>query len=425
MSCPRTLTVLEHEFVPVTDEPVSGTQGDASSEGAGITALEAQALLRLNETRRGFCQALAGGLKFAQYCGIVRLPTRVLEILPKIGMAEARADGELPRARAALLNMLHSARGMAITRVDTADQQAVRAPLLDVFVEAFLQCSLAQARRGLLSRYVPHADDLPVVRGRFQAHGHVRRNLGRPHLLHCEFDEFTADNAYNRAVRAALEACRSWMTRQATQRLWFEVHSRYANVASVPMTAAAVARLPRERMTRRYEPLLSWCEWLLSLASPALAAGGTQAPALLFDMNRLFEAHVSALEEAQAGPGRTVRRQGPAQALAACGNTELFSLKPDITVWRNPGDGTAERIEQVIDAKWKRVDPGAADFGVDASDLYQLLAYALRYGCGRLALAYPEPGPAYGAGPRRTFDVAAGVWPQALQVEVRTVPLWI
>lgn len=257
----RTVTVLEHEVIPVFE---GGHAPDVSAEGAPwLSEAEAQALLRLNDLRRGFCQRLSGGIKLAQHCGIVRLPTCVVEVLPKVGMADARTTDELERSRGALLAMLHSARQVAITKIGSAPQQAVRAPLLDIFIEAFLHCALEQARRGLISRYVAHADDLPVIKGRFQAHGHVRRNLARPHLLHCEYDEFTADNAYNRAVRATLDACRTWLINGNTQRLWFETHARYVSISSVRMSAKDVASLPRDRTTHRYAPLLTWCEWIL------------------------------------------------------------------------------------------------------------------------------------------------------------------
>jgi 5-methylcytosine-specific restriction enzyme subunit McrC len=205
----RTVTVLEHEVIPVFE----GSQvPDVSADVAPwLSEPEAQALLRLNDLRRGFCQRLSGGIKLAQHCGIVRLPTCVVEVLPKVGMADARTTDELERSRGALLAMLHSARQVRHHESGNAPQQAVHAPLLDIFIEAFLHCALDQARKGLISRYVAHADDLPVIKGRFQAHGHVRRNLARPHLLHCEYDEFTADNAYNRAVRATLDACRTWV----------------------------------------------------------------------------------------------------------------------------------------------------------------------------------------------------------------------
>ena len=418
----RTVTVLEHEVIPIIeggDDP-----GMLAAAVPWLSEVEAQALLRLNHLRRGFCQRLSGGIKLAQHCGIVRLPTCVVEVLPKVGVADARTPDEMERSRGALLAMLRSARQVAITKIGPVPQQAVQAPLLDIFIEAFLHCALDQARRGLLSRYVAHADDLPVIKGRFQAHSHIRRNLARPHLLHCEYDEFTANNAYNRAVRATLDACRHWATRASTQRMWFETHARYASVSAVKMSAADVARLPRDRTTHRYGPLLTWCEWLLAMASPALSAGASQAPGLLFDMNKLFEAHSARLEEAGAGPDRIVQIQGPPLSLATHGQVEAFMLKPDITVWRVGHDGAAANIDRVVDAKWKRLDPQAADFGVAEADVYQLLAYALRYGCTSLELAYPRPSGNENFVHLPVFKIQAEGLVGSITIKVKLVPLW-
>ncbi len=418
----RTVTVLEHEVVPVIDG--AEAPGMMAGSDSWLSEFEAQALLRLNDLRRGFCQRLSGGIKLAQHCGIVRLPTCVVEVLPKVGISDARTPYEVERSRGALLAMLHSARQVALTKVGPVPQQAVRAPLLDIFIEAFLYCALDQARRGLLSRYVAHVDDLPVIKGRFQAHGHVQSNLARPHLLHCEYDEFTADNAYNRAVRATLEACRTWVGRASIQRLWFETHSRYASISVIKMTAADVARLPRDRTTHRYGPLLTWCEWILAMASPALSAGASQAPGLLFDMNKLFEAHVAKLEEASAGQDCIVHRQGPPQHLAAHGTSDVFLLKPDITVWHIGQDGSPTGIDRVVDAKWKRLAPQAPDFGVDEADVYQLLAYAIRYECTSLELAYPMPLGSDKCERPPLFRLQAADWGGTVSIKVKLVPLW-
>ncbi|PIQ51955.1 MAG: restriction endonuclease [Comamonadaceae bacterium CG12_big_fil_rev_8_21_14_0_65_59_15] len=418
----RTVTVLEHEVIPIVEE---GCAPDGDTR-AWLSEVEAQALLRLNDLRRGFCQRLSGGVKLAQYCGIVRLATCVLEVLPKVGMDDARTADELEHSRGALLAMLHSAHQVIVTKVGAVPQQSVRAPLLDIFIEAFLLCALDQARRGMLSRYVSHADDLPVVKGRFHAHGHIRSNLARPHLLHCEYDEFTSDNPYNHAIRATLDACGTWVRRATTKRLWFETHARYASVSPVRMSTVDVARLPRDRTTRRYETVLTWCEWLLAMNSPALSAGVTQTPGLLFDMNKLFEAYVSGLEEAKTGDTYIVHRQGPVKALASQGDAPAFLLKPDITIWNAAPDGSALSISRVLDAKWKRLDPQGSNWGVDQSDVYQLLAYAIRYRCRKLELIYPMLLPTADGNtgnPNFTILVPGGE-SDAIEVCVKTVPLW-
>jgi 5-methylcytosine-specific restriction enzyme subunit McrC len=80
----------------------------------------------------------------------------------------------------------------------------------------------------------------------------------------------------------------------------------------------------------------------------------------------------------------------------------------------------------VVDAKWKRLDPHAADFGVDEADVYQLLAYALRYGCPQLELVYPAAVPdGEGLQERLVFKIAAiGEVGPPIEIRVKTVALW-
>lgn len=391
MQAPRSVIAVEHELIPVVEEPRPAAANDRStSDATYVTAQEAESLLKINEQRPGFCQRVVGGVKLAQHCGIVRTASCVLEIVPKVGIATHGDDAS--RGRAALLAMLHHARRLKISSTDSAPMGAVRAPLLEIFIQEFLLCALGVAQPGLISRYVPESGDITVVRGRFHAQGQIRHNLARPHLLHCEYDEFTVDNPYNRTIRAALDACRHWAKLAPTQRLWFELHARLMGVAQVRVTSADVRRLSYDRQTMRYRAVMQWCEWLLDLVSPDLRGGGAAASGLLFDMNKLFEDYVCHREESkESDSSNLVIRQGPERALAMQNKQSVFMLKPDITIWKKSSADSKFRLNRVVDAKWKSLNPASNDWGVDRADVYQLLAYSKRYRCLRLELVYPRP----------------------------------
>ena len=81
----------------------------------------------------------------------------------------------------------------------------------------------------------------------------------------------------------------------------------------------------------------------------------------------------------------TVRAQGPMRHLATDGaGREAFRLKPDVVLMERG------QARFVLDAKWKRLDPDAANHGVSQDDAYQLFAYGTRYGCRRVILVYPR-----------------------------------
>ena len=421
----RSVTVLEHEWVAVHDRAHgrSATMPDDAQQ-AWLTPEEAQALLRLNAQRPGFCQASFGGIKLAQYCGIVRLPTCIVEVLPKVSLDDDRAPEELRRSRGTLLRMLHSADTLALTILHATPQSTTQAPLLDVFIETFLNFTLDQARRGLLFRYVQESDGLRTLRGRFNSREQARHSIVRPHLLQCDFDAFTADNPYNQAVRATLQSCRAWISRAHTQRLWFEAQACLAGVSLRQMTGQDVARLARDRTTRHYEPLLRWCQWLLSLDSPGLRSGLHEAPGLLFDMNTLFENIVSVEVEASVGDDLLVQRQAPARYLAHVGETQgVFLMAPDITVATRARADAASRIVRIVDAKWKRLTPSSTSWGVGVDDIYQMLAYALRYQCRHVELVYPMPEHQRRSLPAPPCFSLPGNGPEPIEVSVRTLAL--
>jgi 5-methylcytosine-specific restriction enzyme subunit McrC len=419
----RVITVLEHEVVPVVSEFEAGRRLGAGDATAWLTESEAVSLLGFNEARPGLCERVGSGVRLAQYCGVLRCGSLVLEVLPKAGMNDARLPEEVGGARAALIGMLNVAGGLRLTAMDDVGQTLVRAPLMEVFVQAFLRCALEQARRGLLFRYLARAGNLTVARGRFDVHAHLRQNLARPHLLHCAYDEFSADNPYNQAVRATLDVCKPWLRTFSGQRLWFEAHARFAEVSAVRMRAGDVAYLRRDRTTRHYGPVLDWCEMLLGLLNPALRSGTDNAPGLMFDMNKLFEAYVLHLEEHVVDAAHVVRAQGPERYLASSGETAVFRLRPDVTLWQRASDSRDTEIVRIVDAKWKRVDPAKTRWGVREEDVYQLLAYAIAYGCKDLQLVYPAPDglPADAMPPVFTIDAASLAAP--VTVRVRTVRL--
>ena len=99
---------------------------------------------------------------------------------------------------------------------------------------------------------------------------------------------------------------------------------------------------------------------------------------LLFPMSDLFEEFVGRSMKAALDPG-AVRLQHTGCFALASRERRLFALRPDIVV-----DGNI-----VIDTKWTMLKPDEPGYGVDQSDVYQMLAYARAYDARRLVLLYP------------------------------------
>jgi 5-methylcytosine-specific restriction enzyme subunit McrC len=88
----RFLTALEHQPIPVTSD----------GNGWSLTPDEAERLAQIGEQRPGFCEIGHRKVKLAQFCGVVAMGERVLEILPKTQDGSSTAD----ECRGVLLRLL-------------------------------------------------------------------------------------------------------------------------------------------------------------------------------------------------------------------------------------------------------------------------------------------------------------------------------
>lgn len=371
------LSALEHQPIPVTPD----------GSGWSLTPAEAERLAQIGEQRPGFCEIGHRKVKLAQFCGVVGLGERVLEILPKTHDGVSTAE----ECRGVLLRLLRWTERFPQFQHRSVSQHLRRAPLLDAFIAAFFDAVTALTQGGLLKQYQEHEDDLTVVRGRIA----ITRQLGdyanRPDLVACAFDELTVDNHWNRVVKKAIRCTRPWIRSVELNRQWVELMCVLDDVDDTRLSGADVSRLLFNRQAERYRVAIDWARWILALLAPALRAGrSSEAPALLFDMNKLFESAVATVARRRIYglSGLTVEAQDTSRTLATVISQDRvepgFQLRPDLVFRRG------EAVVAVADTKWKLIgwDSKRRLMPVEA-DMYQIHAYASAFQCCELALIYP------------------------------------
>ncbi len=324
------------------------------------------------------------GLRTSSLCGLVRAGGWNLEILPKIYDSTTHVPD-----RGLLVGMLADCFNVPVWQGDTAESGT--ADLLTIIIRAFLYEARSQLRQGWLKAYITIEERLARPRGRLMLQEQVRRGRAHAHTMQCAFDELTVNHAHNQVVKAAMRVAKKELPvgsqlATLTERLEFSLD----DVADIPLGADEIDRLPRQRLTQRYDRLLVLSSWLLRLLGPDVLGGTAQGLALLFDMNRLFQDYVgNALDGAiRRHPLRTrlrLTRERPIRALVADASAcERFMMKPDLCLHFD------NRLIAILDTKWKRLLPDELKAGVDQPDLYQLLAYGHTYRCDQLTLIYPE-----------------------------------
>lgn len=363
------LVAFEHETIAVSAIPGPHSLGQE----------ECERLAAIGERYPGFCKRGHNKVVLAQYCGVVSLGGgRVLEVAPKLGKGKR---GELA-GRSLLLRMLQTVYELP-RLAGSASQTLEKAPLIDALALIFFDELLRLVKGGLHRAYSSECDNLQSIKGRLLIGEHVARNSGRMDRALCEFDELTPDVGPNRVLVLALKTMRPWLSQIDSQRRWTELMAAFVDISQASTHEVKGIRLTRQ--TSRYRDALRFAHWIIDMLSPALRGGSEEAPAMLFDMNILFESYVAVCLASQAPPDIEVLPQHNVMHLARTSGKGAYQLKPDIVVTRG------QEVVLVADTKWKLLEEDR--FGrirPTPADMYQMNAYASAYRCQEMALIYPS-----------------------------------
>ena len=317
-------------------------------------------------------------LRAGQVVGILSIPGRTVEILPKI-------DGNDGAVRSALVRMLAVAWDLRVAEGELAALDTQRHDLLELLIRLFADRLLAAVRRGMPRRYLVHEEDLALLRGRLDVKRQFTHLAVRPDRLACRYDELSEDTPLNRVLKAAVTRLAGLVRSAANFRRLAELTARFEFVRNSSDPLREPVRL--DRTNTAFHAFYRLAKLFLTGDWQSTTGGRSAGLALLFPMNELFEAFIGRSLERALAP-RTVHLQHRRRsALTGANGEPLFALQPDVVI----EESDARPV--VLDTKWKRLTPRArgckTTMGVAQSDVYQMLAYARAYDAQRLVLIYP------------------------------------
>ena len=363
----RCLTLHERDTVavghghPVSEREADGIAKLASRLPKGSLAWEHRAL------------------RFGPFCGVLRTSELTIELLPKIDPGEATPD----ESRGLLIAMLASSGRLRFKRISDAGLGRQNFHLLDVFIQDFCGRVKAALRGGAIATYIATDANQNAIRGRMRLTEHLVRNAFDHSKVLCRFDEHTADNPFNRALKYVLRVLLGYASDPGTRAGVTSLLHRLDDVADQRVRPSDLDALRFDRTNDHWRDAFEQARWLLLGMFPDVRTGDSQGSALLFNMERLFEEvlgqRIRRTCRALAGLHLRADLQSPQRHLA----TGEFLLRPDIAIFVN------DRVEVILDAKWKHLRPDEPHAAVSSADAYQMTAYAGRYGCHRLVLVFP------------------------------------
>jgi len=312
------------------------------------------------------------------YVGVVCLPDGdQIEILPKTHRHAIFSDEQKAETIASnrnnLIRMLKATRRLPYRSASSALLDTAHMPLLDVFLQLFLNEVNKLVKRGVARAYETQEDNLAYLRGKLLVSRHIKHNLVMKHRHFMAFDELSGNRPENRLIRSALQ----WTVKRVEGRAEHLCQELLFHFSSIPESQSIRSDMDSwqgGRLLRHYEPVFPWLEMIFRERSPTSVEGESDMLSLLFPMERVFEDYVVQRLKAQF-PEMNVHTPTPRKSLVAhtsrkSHQQQMFQLRPDLMLLH-------EGRVIIADTKWKLIDESLPrkKYKISEADFYQMLAY--------------------------------------------------
>jgi mcrBC 5-methylcytosine restriction system component len=370
---PKVLTVREFQGIKKDDlgEKNFALLEEFIEENSGDDVEE-----RLSDFLRISSQKGFKVIKPQNYVGVINIDNKVqIEILPKIDISD---ENKLRNLFLKMLFCLKEFKGKSFKNAQINDSKL---PIYEVFIQMYLNEVQELLKRGLKSDYLAIEENLTFFKGKFLINQHLKNNIVRKDRFFMAYDEFHTNRPENRLIKTTLLKLNKISTNGRNQLLAKRLLAEFEMVGQSMNIDKDFSLVKKDRNSQAYQSLMIWSQIFLKNKSFSTFKGTKNVNALLFSMEKIFEAYVAKKLKIHFSEWN-VETQKKDKYLFD--NPKTFRLKPDIYMSK---DGSSI----VLDTKWKKLyQDKSKNYGINQADMYQMYAYAYKYDVENIILIYPK-----------------------------------
>ena len=260
--------------------------------------------------------------------------------------------------------------------------------LYEIFINLYIQEVRRLVKNGIKSSYLNQEENLNVYKGKLLVNEHLKQNIVHKERFYVAFDEYQANCPQNRLIKSTLLKLQQLTGSAQNSKEIRQLLVSFELVEPSKNYEKDFSKVVIDRTTKCYEVLLKWSKVFLKNKSFSMFSGTESARALLFPMEKVFEAYVAKnLKKRLNQAGWDVSIQDKGYYLFDTLNGEKyqkFALRPDLVITR-PDESII-----ILDTKWKSlINNKKANYGISQADMYQMYAYAKKYQASEVWLLYP------------------------------------
>ncbi|CAK7038181.1 McrC family protein [Tissierella sp.] len=319
------------------------------------------------------------------YVGLIQMKNGFkVQVLPKISFDNEDTGNK--RTKEIFIKMLRSMKDFPSKVFNNANLKMDKMNLYEIFINMYIQEVRELTKKGIRSAYIQEEENLNFYKGKLIVSNHIKRNIVHKERFYVRYDEFQVNRPENRLIKSTLLKLQKLSSSSENKREIIKLLSYFEMVDLSRNYIKDFSKIVINRNNKHYEDLMRWSKVFLMNRSFTTFAGDTTARALLFPMEKVFEAYVAQnVRRVFNDMDWEISTQDKGYYLF---DTPMkFALKPDIVITCRDQGGR----QIIMDTKWKSlVDIPNKNYGISQTDMYQMYAYSKKYKTSEIWLLYPE-----------------------------------
>ena len=323
-------------------------------------------------------------LKSNKYVGVIHYEGNKINLLPKIFFDSEKEyqTNEVNQIQNHILWWLSYCRKIKFPNYQ-ASLGSAKSDFFEVLIYLFSKYTRELLNSSIYQQYEEVNRELSFIKGRLNTNEYINENLskGKWHKLNCTYDAFVFDNEFNRIMKYVTTLLFNVTSSQDNKKNLREILFILDEVTDERATAEQCSRISFNPIFGGFETVRDYCLLFLTNCISFDYKNDLKLFAFLLPMEYVFEDFIfgfidKELEQVSAKAQRSDTYLDEGKA---------FNLKPDL--WLK-----TEHKSLIADTKYKIVYSDEKDpkKGISQNDLYQMLAYAVRFEVDEIILFYPN-----------------------------------
>lgn len=323
-------------------------------------------------------------LKSNKYVGVIHFNGEKINLLPKIFYDSTKSYKieEVNQIQNHILWWLSYCRKIKFPNYQ-ASLDSAKSDFFEVLIYLFSKYTRELLSSSIYQQYEEVSKELSFMKGRLNINEYINENLskGKWHQLNCTYDAFVFDNEFNRIIKYVTSLLFNATASQENKKNLREILFILDEVNDEKASAKQCERITFNPMFGEFETVRDYCKLFLTNCVSFDYKNKLKLFAFLLPMEYVFEDFIFGFIEKEI-PSVQAKSQRSDTYLD---ESAAFKLKPDLFL--------KTQFKSIIaDTKYKIVYSDEKDpkKGISQNDLYQMLAYAVRFKIDEIVLFYPD-----------------------------------